>query len=504
MAAAYYDFFRKITLQPDGVTLEADSTTDTLTITRGNGVAFTPNATTDSFSIDVDYQHFVPLGTTALRLQDVNATTQDIALTPGPGIDIQRIGANELYLTSYGVGETDTLHTVSTRSPITPNTLVMNGLEVGQVLSSAGIDGFSANSGQLVGTGTQYDPLVLDQQFEETTSASFNIVHTFTTINATGTMYYSFGFEPSNVLTSGSALLEREDTASPGTWNVVSNVAGIGTSLYRDDNSYPENTDGLVNYRLTFNFTGNSSVVKMFAQFIFESFDFAANSVLQTDTTAGTVSLLYAGSEKLVTTNTGVNVTGSVVASSAVSIGTANQLNLYDLADIQYIESFNELYMLSNGNIHLVDGNYKSYIDCDWATKTVSLNYINGTTAEEKLATTATGVDVTGIITADSSTITRPVSTIQAISGTTPTIDPSLGGMITWTLTGASSPVDGLSDGDMVLLEITANGNTISAWPTITWHTDAGAAPILNGAGTTNVILWKISTVLHGVRVGDA
>ena len=43
--AAYYDFFRKILLQPDGITLEADSVEDTLTITGGNGVSLNPNAT---------------------------------------------------------------------------------------------------------------------------------------------------------------------------------------------------------------------------------------------------------------------------------------------------------------------------------------------------------------------------------------------------------------------------------------------------------------------------
>ena len=63
---AYYDFFRKIHLQPDGVTLEADSVERYLTITGGNGVAFNPNASTDSFTIDVDYQLFVPVGTTEL------------------------------------------------------------------------------------------------------------------------------------------------------------------------------------------------------------------------------------------------------------------------------------------------------------------------------------------------------------------------------------------------------------------------------------------------------
>ena len=53
---AFYDFFKKIVLQPDNVTLEADNVGDTLTITADNGVAFIGDASTDSFTIDVNYQ----------------------------------------------------------------------------------------------------------------------------------------------------------------------------------------------------------------------------------------------------------------------------------------------------------------------------------------------------------------------------------------------------------------------------------------------------------------
>ena len=89
MPAAFYDFFRKIkfrpsesaTTIPNAITvdteIEADSVTDTATIVAGQNIAFsiedsstaTPGQTTDTITIHgPDYQTYVPLGTTKLRL----------------------------------------------------------------------------------------------------------------------------------------------------------------------------------------------------------------------------------------------------------------------------------------------------------------------------------------------------------------------------------------------------------------------------------------------------
>ena len=98
---AFYDFFRKIALKnPQGdqlVVLEADSVVDTMTIESGEGVSLgTYNENTDTFKIDIDYDLFVPIGTTLLRLQDVNANTNDISLVAGTGIEISRESESEL------------------------------------------------------------------------------------------------------------------------------------------------------------------------------------------------------------------------------------------------------------------------------------------------------------------------------------------------------------------------------------------------------------------------
>ena len=98
---AIYDFFRQIRIiAPDLVTveatLEADSTTDILTINPSSGVKFTGTENTDTFSIDVDYSIYVPLGTTALTLQDVNSNTSSINVNSGPGITVLRNSNNEI------------------------------------------------------------------------------------------------------------------------------------------------------------------------------------------------------------------------------------------------------------------------------------------------------------------------------------------------------------------------------------------------------------------------
>ena len=113
---AFYDFFRKITLQPDGVTLEADSVTDTLTISGSNGVAFNPNAATDSFAINVDYQLFVPVGTTEIRLNDVNSNHSGVSINPGNNISITRNAANQLVITSTVGGTSKAISNISQAS----------------------------------------------------------------------------------------------------------------------------------------------------------------------------------------------------------------------------------------------------------------------------------------------------------------------------------------------------------------------------------------------------
>jgi hypothetical protein len=124
MPAAFYDFFRKIRFRPSESTttipnaitidteIEADSVTDTATIVAGQNIAFsiedsatgTPGQTTDTITIHgPDYQTYVPLGTTKIRLErDLGAEYSDIEIYPDPSspILITRSGANQLTISA--------------------------------------------------------------------------------------------------------------------------------------------------------------------------------------------------------------------------------------------------------------------------------------------------------------------------------------------------------------------------------------------------------------------
>jgi hypothetical protein len=102
---AYYDFFRKIRLMPDGITIEADSVTDTVTIESGTGVDFGIDTVLDKFTIGVDYQLSVPLATTSIELIDINSNTSTVALTAGNNITLTRVGSAEIRIDADDVSE---------------------------------------------------------------------------------------------------------------------------------------------------------------------------------------------------------------------------------------------------------------------------------------------------------------------------------------------------------------------------------------------------------------
>jgi hypothetical protein len=98
-------------------TIEADSTHDTATVVAGKNITFSVKDSTDpqgldqhpDFTIDKviingpDYQTYIPLGTTKLRLEkDLGSDTSDIEFVPDPAssITINRLGSNLMQIGS--------------------------------------------------------------------------------------------------------------------------------------------------------------------------------------------------------------------------------------------------------------------------------------------------------------------------------------------------------------------------------------------------------------------
>ena len=101
--------------------------------------------------------------------------------------------------------------------------------------------------------------------------------------------------------------------------------------------------------------------------------------------------------------------------------------------------------------------------------------------------------------------ITGFTETVNVLSSTTPALIGDNGTIQTWTLTANSTPTDGLTSGQSVILGITAGSFSVT-WPSVTWAKvgGSGTAPTLTSTGVNWVILWKVSSTLRGAFLGTA
>jgi len=93
--------------------------------------------------------------------------------------------------------------------------------------------------------------------------------------------------------------------------------------------------------------------------------------------------------------------------------------------------------------------------------------------------------------------------TVAALSGTTPSITKANGTVLTWTLTGNSTPTDSLTDGDSVVLFIDDGSAYTITWTSLVDQWKGGSAPTLATSGYSVVALSKIGSTVYGFYVGD-
>ena len=91
---------------------------------------------------------------------------------------------------------------------------------------------------------------------------------------------------------------------------------------------------------------------------------------------------------------------------------------------------------------------------------------------------------------------------VYAISGTPPVLEPDNGTIQTWTLTGNSTPTDGLSSGQYLILHIYDGTSYSITWPSVVWV--GGSAPVLDPSNVTIIMLWKVSSTIYGTNLGSA
>lgn len=130
-----------------------------------------------------------------------------------------------------------------------------------------------------------------------------------------------------------------------------------------------------------------------------------------------------------------------------------------------------------------------------------TLTDVVGVSATQTLTNkTLTAPTITGAILNDGYT-----EEIFAVTGTTPALSANNGSIQTWTLSANSSPTDSLSNGQSILLGVTAGSFTVT-WPSTTWSKvgGSGVAPTLTSTGVNWIVFWKVGGTLRAAFLGTA
>jgi len=300
-SAAYYDFYRRLRLVGDGlpiegVTLEADSVRDSLTLVAGNNITLecdTNDIALDQFTINApNYDLKFLTGTSDLRLYNDAGLDETVTFKAGTGVAITHNSLTEIEFTSFGVTESDTLESVTTRGNITNNRLVMNNITVAEVISTPGVDGVSGISGSKIGTtninttgdGTLDNVLRFANTITSSSDPAETITINFTVPNA-GTMSYSASYiAESAMLTSGDVTLQRQNPSTLVWTNLDSQSGTLARTGYDVQGIYAELSFTPVNYRIIWNWTGNTSFVRLAFNIYFEVEPVAGYELIKTTT----------------------------------------------------------------------------------------------------------------------------------------------------------------------------------------------------------------------------
>jgi len=141
----------------------------------------------------------------------------------------------------------------------------------------------------------------------------------------------------------------------------------------------------------------------------------------------GAVTLYYDNSPKLATTSTGIDVTGNATfADNGKAIfGAGSDLQIYHDGTRSFIQDVNDGNLILdtfNGNeVNITSGGNAEFMVRAIKDGAVNLYYDNGTYSDPKLATTSTGVNITGVLSSDGLTVDG--TTGVTISGAFPMIN---------------------------------------------------------------------------------
>jgi hypothetical protein len=491
-SAAYYDFYRRLRLIGDGlpiegVTLEADSVRDSLTLIAGNNITLecdTNDIELDQFTINApNYDLKFLTGTSDLRLYNDAGLDASVRFKAGTGVAITHNSLTEIEFTSFGVTESDTLESVTSRGNITNNRLVMNNLTVAEVISTPGIDGVSGISGSKIGTtniNTAGDG-TLDNvfRFTNTITSSSDPAETITinfTVPNAGTLSYVANYiAESAMLITGDVTLQRQDPSTLVWTNLESQSGILARTGYSIEGIYAELNFTPVNYRIIWNWTGNTSFVRLSFNVYFEVEPVAGFELIKT------------------TTETKNMILG--VDDGAITVrGPATFTGLIDTQGLRIYQN-NIVGINSNDDI-VVDLNGTGALELratTFKTDQTTFNLINttATTVNAFGAATTIGVGAaTGTVTIGNPTITGTNATSLNLNGASPSITTTSTGTVSVFNTNA---LTGNLFGAATTISVGANSGTITI-----------GNPTLVGTQTTQNVYDTVATTVNAFGAATA
>ena len=303
----------------------------------------------------------------------------------------------------------------------------------------------------------------------------------------TGALYYNTTSDTMKVY-NGSAWQDVAPVATSLTVSQISDLTATATEL-----NYSGGVTSAIQTQLDAKGTGTVSSLSDLSVTA-SATELNRNSV----TTVGTVE-----ASKVVTSD----------ASNTVRFGDNGKAIFGDGSDLRIYHDGSNSYIQDAGvgNLYVKANVFRVY---NAAGDEISANFVqNGAVTlyhdnSFKLATTSTGVDVTGTVTAAGATFSGDVTfsgaideAVYVLTGTA--LDPANGTIQTKTLASSVTLTDSLSEGESVTLMIDDGTDYTITWPTTTWVNNGGSVPTLATTGYTVIVLWKVSTTLYGALVGD-
>jgi hypothetical protein len=249
-------------------------------------------------------------------------------------------------------------------------------------------------------------------------------------------------------------------------------------------------------------------------------YDTANSQYMAKFTTGGDAELYHNGSEKLATTSTGVDVTGTVTATGGaftgnITLGDSNKVIFGAGSDLEIFHWSNNASYIQEKNptgslfIEGADVYIRSYSEGDnmivaQRNDAVTLYYDNAA----KLATTSTGVDISGDLNAVDNIV---LATAMYHEGDTDTfLSFGSGGDAINLVTGGAARLSATNTGIDVTGNVTADGLTVDKTDTGTYSSTAVDNTLLitrkNSSGTNNQVVGMQFNVTQasGVTTGVA